>query len=120
LSRAFTNGSHRARDLFRLGHLTGEPDDTVQRRRGRTLTGLLDGASDNRALVVALGIVLAAYEDAWSTDTWRRPDTADTRYLMFLMANGYTPSDVERLVLGTPIATGDEPEEDTEEADPDE
>jgi ParB family chromosome partitioning protein len=112
LSRAFTNGSHRARDLFRLGHLTDEPDDSTDRQRGKTLTGLLDGASDNRALVVALGIVLAAYEDAWSTDTWRRPGPADARYLMFLTANGYTPSAVEQLVLGAPIAAADNDAED--------
>jgi ParB family chromosome partitioning protein len=73
LSRAVTNGRQRARDLFRLDHLTDDADDTAARRRGKTLTGLLDGASDNRALVVALGIILAAYEDAWTTDTWRRP-----------------------------------------------
>jgi ParB family chromosome partitioning protein len=117
LSRAFTNGNQRARDLFRLDHLTDEADDTADRRRGKTLTGLLDGASDNRALVVALGIILAAYEDTWSTDTWRRPSTADARYLMFLTTNGYNPSEVEQLVLGVPIPTDHESEEDTEEAD---
>jgi ParB family chromosome partitioning protein len=112
LSRAFTNGNHRARDLFRLGHLTDEADDTADRRRGKTLTGLLDGASDNRALVVALGMILAAYEDAWSTDTWRRPSPADVRYLMFLMANGYQPSDVEQLILGAPISSASVSEDD--------
>jgi ParB family chromosome partitioning protein len=120
LSRAFTNGHHRAPDLFRLGHLTDEADGTVERRRGKTLTGLLDGASDNRALVVALGIVLAAYEDAWTTDTWRRPSAGDARYLMFLMTNGYTPSEVEQLILGAPIPTTDaDPEADTGEASTD-
>jgi ParB family chromosome partitioning protein len=85
LSRACGNGHHRARDLFRLNHLAGE---TPTRRDGKTLTGLLDDVTDNRALVVALGVVLAAYEDAWSTDTWRRPTAADPRYLTFLMSNG--------------------------------
>jgi ParB family chromosome partitioning protein len=104
LDKALGNGHQRARDLFRLDHLADEADDTAAWRRGKTLTDLLDGVTGNRALVIALGIVLAAYEDAWSTDTWRHPDTADARYLMFLMANGYTPSDVEQLVLGAPIA----------------
>jgi ParB family chromosome partitioning protein len=109
LTKAFGNGHHRARDLFRLYCLTEQPDD---RRRGNTLTDLLDGASDNRALVVALGIVLAAYEDSWNTDTWRHPTAADARYLMFLTANGYEPSDVEQLVLGAPIPpTTGEPED---------
>jgi ParB family chromosome partitioning protein len=112
LSRAFTNGNQRARDLFRLDHLTDEADDTADRRRGKTLTGLLDGASDNRALVIALGIILAAHEDAWSTDTWRRPSPADARYLTFLTANGYTPAEVEQLVLGAPIPSASAPEDD--------
>ncbi|MDQ1675045.1 MAG: ParB family transcriptional regulator, chromosome partitioning protein [Actinomycetota bacterium] len=120
LTRALTNGHHRARDLFRLGHLTDEPESTVDRRRGKTLTGLLDGASDNRALVVALGIILAAHEDTWTTDTWRRPSTANARYLTFLMTNGYTPAEVEQLVLGAAIpVTGADSEPDAEEADTD-
>jgi ParB family chromosome partitioning protein len=118
LTRAFGNGHQRARDLFRLDCLTEQPDD--RRRGGNTPADLLDGASDNRALVVALGIVLAACEDSWNTDTWRRPTTADARYLMFLMANGYTPSEVEQLILGALIpTTGVEPEIDAEEADTD-
>jgi ParB family chromosome partitioning protein len=112
LSRAFTNGHQRARDLFRLDHLTGEADDTADRRPGKTLAALLDGTTDNRALVVALGIALAAYEDAWNTDTWRRPSPADARYLMFLTANGYQPSDVEQLILGAPIPSASAPEDD--------
>jgi hypothetical protein len=103
LTKAIGNGHQRARDLFRLGHPTGEAGDTADRRCGKTLAGLADDATDHRALVVALGIVLVAYEDTWSTDTWRRPSTADARYLMFLMTNGYTPAEVEQLVLGASI-----------------
>jgi hypothetical protein len=73
-----------------------------------------------RALVVALGVVLAAHEDAWTTDTWRHPSLADARYLTFLMANGYPPSDVEQLVLGAPIPAPVEPERDDELEDIDE
>jgi ParB family chromosome partitioning protein len=120
LTKAFGNGHQRARDLFRLDHLTDEPADTADQRRGNTITGMLEGASDNRALVVAPGLVLAAYEDAWSTDTWRRPSPVDARYLMFLMTNGYNPSEVEQLILGAPIpTTGADPEVDAEEADTD-
>jgi hypothetical protein len=78
-----TNGHHRAGDLFRLGHLTDEPHEADDQRRGKTVTGLLDSTTDNRALVVALGLILAAHEDTWTTDTWRRPSPADARYLMF-------------------------------------
>jgi hypothetical protein len=51
----------------------------------------------------SLGLVLAAHEDTWTTDTWRHPSTADARYLMLLMANGYSPSEVEQLVRDAPI-----------------
>jgi hypothetical protein len=91
-----------ARRCIRPGHLTDEPHDADDRRGGRTLADLLDNATDARALVVTLGLVLAAHEDAWIADTWRRPSTADARYLTFLMANGYTPSDIEQAVLGAP------------------
>jgi ParB family chromosome partitioning protein len=116
LTKACGNGHHRARDLFRLGHLTDETDAPGTRRGRRTPADLLDGATDARALVVALGLVLAAYEDTWTTDTWRHPGTADARYLTFLTANGYTPAEVEQLVLGAPIpaASGD-PEDGEEE-----
>jgi ParB family chromosome partitioning protein len=121
LTKAFGNGHHRAHDLFRLGHLTGEADSPETRRTDRTLTDLLDNATDHRALVVVLGLVLGAYEDSWSTDTWRRPSTADARYLMFIVANGYSPSEVEQLVLGAPILVNDSPNvapDDEDVADP--
>jgi ParB family chromosome partitioning protein len=104
LSRACGNGHHRARELFRLGDLTDETDAPETRRGRRTPADLLDNATEARALVVTLGLVLAAHEDTWTTDPWRRPGPADARYLMFLMANGYTPAEVEQLVLGAPIA----------------
>jgi ParB family chromosome partitioning protein len=114
LTRACGNGHHRARDLFRLGHLTDETDAPETRRGRRTPADLLDNATEARALVVALGIVLAAHEDTWDTDTWRHPSTADARYLTFLMGNGYTPAEVEQLVLGAPIAAPTNESEDDE------
>ncbi|MDT7786925.1 MAG: ParB family transcriptional regulator, chromosome partitioning protein, partial [Pseudonocardiales bacterium] len=122
LSRACGNGHHRARELFRLGHLTDETDAPETRRGRRTPADLLDNATEARALVVTLGLVLSAHEDVWTTDTWRRPSTADARYLMFLTANGYTPAQVEQRVLGAPIpAPTDESEDDEGEViDPDE
>jgi ParB family chromosome partitioning protein len=104
LTKAWGNGHHRARDLFRLGHLTDETDAPETRHGRRTPADLLDGATDARALVVTLGLILAAHEDTWTTDTWRHPTAPDARYLMFLMTNGYIPAEVEQLVLGAPIA----------------
>jgi ParB family chromosome partitioning protein len=108
LGRAFGNRHLRALDLFRMdGMTTDDPDYDSTRRGMRGLTTLLDGVSEARALHVVLGIVLSAYEDSWGTDTWRHPGAADVRYLAFLMANGYEPSEVERLVLGAPIPQSD-------------
>ncbi|HEY0397689.1 MAG TPA: hypothetical protein VGF00_04850, partial [Acidimicrobiia bacterium] len=121
LTKAVGNGHHRARELFRLGHLTDETDAPETRRGRRTPADLLDTATDARALVVTLGLVLAAHEDTWTTDTWRRPGPADARYLIFLTTNGYTPADVEQLVLGAPIPSTSAPEDDQAEVtDPDE
>jgi ParB family chromosome partitioning protein len=122
LTRACGNGHHRARDLFRLGHLTDETDAPETRRGRRTPADLLDGATDHRALVVALSLVLAAHEDTWTTDTWRRPSTADARYLTFLMTNGYSPAEVEQLVLGAHIAapTDEDVDDEVEVTDRDE
>jgi ParB family chromosome partitioning protein len=122
LTRACGNGHHRARDLFRLGHLTDETDAPETRRGRRTPADLLDNATDARALVITLGLVLAAHEDTWTTDTWRRPSPADARYLTFLTANGYTPAQVEQLVLGAPIAapTNESDDDEVEVSDPDE
>jgi hypothetical protein len=68
--------------------------------------GDLPAGSDNRALVIALGLVLGALEARTGKDAWRNPapvrEPGDDRiyyghsvtsgdYLRFLAANGYTP-----------------------------
>jgi ParB family transcriptional regulator, chromosome partitioning protein len=54
-------------------------------------------ATDARALLISLLVVLAAYEDGTRVDTWRSPMTADRRYFGWLADNGYPLSDVEAL-----------------------
>ncbi len=60
----------------------------------------VDESSDSRAQVVALAIVLAAYEDDTGTHSWRHVNDATVRYLRYLAENGYELSDVERLACG--------------------
>jgi ParB family transcriptional regulator, chromosome partitioning protein len=57
-------------------------------------------ATDGRAQVIALGIILAALEGSITREAWRTPQPPDKRYLRFLITLGYQPSDVEHLVLG--------------------
>lgn len=52
-------------------------------------------ATDARALLISLVIVLAAYEDGTRVDTWRSPMSADRRYFGWLADNGYPLSEVE-------------------------
>ena len=79
----------------------------------------LPSGSDNRALVIALALVLASLEARTGKDAWRHPapvrEAGDDRiyygrsvtsgdYLRFLAANGYTLSAVEEVVTGTRTA----------------
>ena len=62
-------------------------------------------ATDGRAQVIALGIILAALEGSITREAWRTPQPADKRYLRFLVTLGYQLSDVEQFVLGQPKTT---------------
>lgn len=61
-------------------------------------------ATDARALLIALVVVLAAHEDATGVHSWRSADTATRRYFAWLADNGYPLSEVE--ALAGPTATG--------------
>jgi ParB family transcriptional regulator, chromosome partitioning protein len=79
----------------------------------------LPAGSDNRALVIALGLVLGSLEARCGKDAWRNPapgrERGDDRiyyghtvtsgdYLRWLSANGYALSRVEEVVTGTRTA----------------
>jgi ParB family chromosome partitioning protein len=59
-------------------------------------------ATDARALLISLVVVLAAYEDGVRVDTWRSPMGADRRYFGWLADNGYPLSEVEALAGPNP------------------
>jgi len=103
LTQALT-GSHRL-----AGVLLRCPDSGSGYGRGAAgVLGLLEGASERRAEVVTLALVLAAYEDSTGKHSWRHVDPATARYLQFLTDAGYTPSAVERLASSEPLpAAGD-------------
>ncbi|WP_380162661.1 ParB/RepB/Spo0J family partition protein [Kineococcus sp. R86509] len=64
--------------------------------------------TDQRGTVIALGVVLSAYEAVTHRGSWRRVDDSTRRYLEFLSANGYELSTVEHRACGHPTATDDE------------
>jgi len=66
----------------------------------KALAALIDRASEPRAQVLGLSVVLAGYEDATHTGSWRHVDPATRRYLTYLADCGYTLADVERRACG--------------------
>ena len=68
--------------------------------RSPALAALIAQASEARAQVLALAVVLAGYEDATHTGSWRKVDPATARYLQFLTTCGYGLADVERRACG--------------------
>jgi ParB family transcriptional regulator, chromosome partitioning protein len=73
-----------------------------QGKAQRALATVVDGATDGRAVVIALGVVLGDVEESTGTHTWRNPSDTVQRYFAFLAANGYALSDVEQLAAGGP------------------
>jgi ParB family chromosome partitioning protein len=71
------------------------------------LAKLADKANDKRAMVIALGVILAGYESDHCTDNaWRSDGTANAtgRYLRYLQTLGYTVSDVEEFAASKKTA----------------
>lgn len=104
VTQALTYGNRFAADLFGLGE-RGIP---TYGRRSTALTDMIDKAKESRALMITLGLILAAYEDSLNRQSWRRVDEATARYLHFLEEHGYELSHVEKRASGD--ATGPEPE----------
>jgi ParB family chromosome partitioning protein len=97
-----------------LGHGPRQVSDALSKANGlaatllgadenhsrKSVAGLGAAATDARAQVIALAVVLAAVEESTSVQTWRGPDEATKRYFAFLAAQGYVLSDVEKLAAG--------------------
>lgn len=76
----------------------------LERRYGsHAAADTIEQGSDARALVVALGLTLAAYESHTNRSSWRTVDSGTARYLHFLAANGYDLSTVEQRATGQTI-----------------
>jgi ParB family transcriptional regulator, chromosome partitioning protein len=67
----------------------------------QAIANLCASATDARAQVIALAMVLCAVEDSTDVRTWRNPTDVIKRYFTFLAANGYTLCEVEQIAAGT-------------------
>ncbi|WP_307961843.1 hypothetical protein [Salinispora arenicola] len=95
VTSALTGGNRLAHDLL------GLPDQApTLGRRAPAMVELVGKASDERAQMIALGLLLAAYEEATSRNSWRTVSDSTTRYLRYLEANGYELSTVELRACG--------------------
>ena len=74
------------------------------------LLDMLHKATDDRVVVIALGLVLAAYEDATYKEMWRNPasQTGMAHYFKLLEEWGYGLSEIEQLVVDAVEARADE------------
>jgi len=82
--------------------LVGVETGSGQVRYGRSagLAAAISTASESRALVLALAVVLASCEDTIAPNAWRNFNPTSAAYLGFLAAHGYPLSAVERRATG--------------------
>jgi ParB family chromosome partitioning protein len=81
-----------------LGLPEPKPEWTRDQGEGDELADALATATDARAQVIALGLVLGAYEATLGVHTWRNPSERDGRYLAKLAEWGHELSEVEQVV----------------------
>lgn len=84
------------------------------------VSGLLAKANTPRSQVIALVVVLAAIEEATSTQTWRHvyPDGTVARYLTALETWGYDLADIEHTTCGRTPDPAPGPDGQTTEPEP--
>ena len=92
LSWSLQRGSQHAHKLFGLVKAEYHVSDELR--------NVADGVSEDRAEVIALCMVLAAYEDGADERAWRVVQGWAHRYLRFLQSAGYELSDVEKIAAG--------------------
>lgn len=89
LRRAFERGHGLTRELLKIKDPSG-------------MRATVSHASDGKAELLTLAMVLGAYEASTDVQTWRHPSPQHVRYFGFLEAAGYTLSAVEAKARGKP------------------
>lgn len=83
--------------------LLGVGSDSSIHGAGRArLRTAAENVTDQRGTVLALVVILAAYEENAHRGSWRTVDPATARYLEFIAAQGYPLSPVEHRACGHP------------------
>lgn len=68
------------------------------------VANMVDKASDNRAQVITLALVIAAQEARMVKDAWRSRPKGTARYLEFLAANDHSLTPIEEVAAGARTA----------------
>lgn len=97
-------------------------NDTSYYSTGRIeeLRKLADGASDKRLMVVMLGLIMTANENALTRQSWRNDvpgewhGCSERAYLQFIIDQGYPACRVERLAAGITVEENDEQRTETD------
>ena len=103
IAESIAGGDHALRRSFEGGHALAR--DLLKLKSPSALHTAVSQASDNKAELLTLGLVLSAYEASTDVHTWRHPSPQDSRYFGFLRAAGYALAPVEEKVAGRPAKT---------------
>ena len=114
IASSFASCNHAIRSALDYGNvlahdILGAGDPGTYRERGQAIDALLEGAPDGRAQLVVLVLVLAAYEEGTSKNSWRSVDSGTRQYLRFIEGQGYELSWIELRACGV------EPRRDTDD-----
>ena len=110
----YASAGHELRTGMEKNHevalgLLGVPYGVAYRDGVTKLRELIAEATEARAQVITLGLILGAQEGATSVMSWRSVNPGTARYLLLLEANGYPLSNVERRASGKdPIPEADD------------
>lgn len=99
-------GDHQLRDGMEKQHAFARewlgieaPVSRWARSEPDALITALGNATDARAQVITLALVLGAFETTLGVHTWRNPNAAVRRYLAQIAAWGYELSEIEQSVI---------------------
>lgn len=103
LREALLEGNPLAHELLGLTRPLGYD------KRGAAVDIALGEATEPRAQMLALAVILAAYEHGTDREHWRTPNSGTARYLRYLEGQGYELSDVELRAAGEATETKAKP-----------
>ncbi|QTJ71285.1 ParB N-terminal domain-containing protein (plasmid) [Rhodococcus sp. ZPP] len=88
----------------KAGEVVGEILGNSGIATSEALVTMVDKASDNRAQVITLALVLAGLEARMVKDAWRWRPQGSAGYFAFLAENGHTLTEVEEVIARTRTA----------------